>query len=71
MARPRAERPAVSSTTGMSRAAAAASTARSRLASRTASSTSASTCVSGWPNAHSAYSAALVTSSCPEDTATV
>ena len=57
--------------TGMSRAAAEASTARSRPASRTASSTSASTRVSGRPSAYSGYSAALVTSSWPEDTATV
>ena len=70
-ARPPADRPAVSMTTGMRRWLAAASTARSRPGSRTASSTSASTRVSGRLSAYSAYWAALVTSSCPDDTATV
>ena len=70
-ARPPAERPAVSITTGMPRWRAAASTARSRSGSRMASRTSASTRVSGRPSAYSAYWAAVVTSSWPEDTAIV
>ena len=70
-ARPPAERPAVSITTGMPRCRAAASTARSRSGSRMASRTRASTWVSGRPSAYSAYWAAVVTSSWPEDTAIV
>ena len=70
-ARPPAERPAVSMTTGMRRWRAVASTARSRPGSRMASRTRASTRVSGRLRAYSAYWAAVVTSSWPEDTATV
>ena len=71
MARPRAVLPAVSSTTGMSRAAAAASTARIRPGSRSASRTSASTRVPSILNAYPAYCPAPVTSSWPEETARV
>ena len=55
----------------MPRSRAAASAARSRSGSRMASSTRASTRVSGRLSAYSAYWAAVVTSSWPEDTATV
>jgi hypothetical protein len=71
MARPPAELPAVSKTTGMSRAAAAPSTCRSRPASRMASRTRAITRVSGRRRAYSAYAAAVVTISWPEETASV
>ena len=55
----------------MRRSRAVASTARSRPGSRMASRTRASTRVSGRLSAYSAYWAAVVTSSWPEDTATV
>ena len=58
-------------TTGIRRSRAVASTARSRPGSRMASRTRASTWVSGRLRAYSAYWAAVVTSSWPEDTATV
>ena len=71
MVRPRAEAPADSRTTGTSRSAAAPSTSRSSGASLIASRTSASTFVSGRLSAYLAYAAAGVTSSWPDDTATV
>ena len=55
----------------MSRCAASASAASSRGASRIVSSTSPITPVSGNDSRYSRYSAVVVTSSCPDDTASV
>ena len=63
------EIPAGTRTTGTSRSAAVARTVRSSGASRIVSRTRARTLVSGRVSAYLAYAAAVVTSSCPEETA--